>query len=148
MKSIRSGVLSAERGGKLVDLDLAHADVEVELDRAGALVTVHDLLVRHRDAVVDHPEEVRLAGAHPRGDLDLHACGQLDGEVAEAHRCVDLQGLAPVDADVREVDRALADAQLVAVLYLLDRARRPRAVTHRARPRDVPDRTRAGEGKR
>src|SRR3546814_12205791 len=84
MKSIRSGVLSAERGGKLVDLDLAHADVEVELDRAGALVTVHDLLVRHRDAVVDHPEEVRLAGAHPRGDLDLHARGQLDGEVAEA----------------------------------------------------------------
>src|SRR3546814_2205142 len=93
MKSIRSGVLSAERGGKLVDLDLAHADVEVELDRAGALVTVHDLLVRHRDAVVDHPEEVRLAGAHPRGDLDLHARGQIDGEVDEAHRSVDLQGI-------------------------------------------------------
>src|SRR3546814_20017881 len=95
------------------------ADVEVELDRAGALVTVHDLLVRHRDAVVDHPEEVRLAGAHPRGDLDLHPRGQLAGEVAEAHRSVDLQGLSPVHADLREVERALPDDHPVAVSALL-----------------------------
>src|SRR3546814_20049072 len=94
-----------------------YADVEVELDRAGALVTVHDLLVRHRDAVVDHPEEVRLAGAHPRGDLDLPACGQPDGEVAAAHRCVAPPGPAPVDAAVPEVGRSLADAQLVTFPY-------------------------------
>src|SRR3546814_16961359 len=78
-----------------------------------------------------------MAGAHPRGDLDLHARGQLDGEVAEAHRSVALQGLAPVDADLREVERALADAQLVAVLDLLARARRPRAIAARAPQRDV-----------